>query len=100
MAVDGLRAATSGFSQGVRLQYQLDGFRLTICPSRKAVALRPLWRGIGPPQFGSSPATPPVSGASLPGSWRIQQPGFSGLAWVTHLSGSVVLTGLLPESVR
>src|SRR5438093_11856637 len=87
-----------GFSQGERLQYHRDGLRLIICPSRKRMALRPLWRGIGPPQFGSPPVTPPVSGASSPGSWRIQQPGFSGVAPVTHLSGSLVLSGLLPES--
>src|SRR5437764_3559247 len=89
-----------GFSQGVRLQYHIDGFRLVICPSRKTMALRPLWRGIGPPQLGSLPVTPPVSGASSPGSWRIQQPGFSGVESVTHLRGSLVLSGLLPESVR
>ena len=64
------------------------------------MALRPLWRGSGPPQFGSSPVTPPVLGASLPGSWRIQHPGFSGVAVVTQVSGLVVLSGLVPESVR
>jgi hypothetical protein len=29
----------------------------------------------------------------------IQVPGFSGVAGVTHLSGSVVLIGMLPEAV-
>src|SRR5438093_13377918 len=87
-----------GFSQGERLQYHMDGFRLVICPSRKTMALRPLWRGIGPPQFGSLPVTPPVSGASSPGSWRIQQPGFSGVVAVTHLSGSVECSGLVAGS--
>src|SRR5262249_41063704 len=90
---------TSGFSQGERLQYHNAGFRLTTCPSMKRRALRPSWRGIGPPQLGSSPVTPPVLGASLPGSWRIQHPGFSGEESVTHLSGSWEFSGLLPPSV-
>src|SRR5262249_41086934 len=90
---------TSGFNQGVRLQYHIDGFRLTMWPSMKSTAVRPSWRGMGPPQFGSSFVTPPVLGASLPGSCTIQQPGFSGVDGVTHLSGSIVLTGLLPASV-
>ena len=78
---------TFGISQGVMLQYQLEGIKLSTWPSRNAMALRPLCRGSGPPQLGSSPETPPVFGASSPTSCRIQQPGFSGVVAVTHSRG-------------
>ena len=50
--------------------------------------------------FEASLVTPPVFGASSPGSWRIQHPGFSGVFTVTHASGLLVLSGLVPESAR
>ena len=57
------------------------------------MALRDMWRGIGPPQLPSSLVTPPVLGASSPGSCKIQQPGFSGVVSVTDQWAGMSLAG-------
>ena len=90
---------SAGFSHGVQCQYHLDGFSPSPCPSRKATALLPPCRMLGPPQFGESdgvtmePPNPPVSS-------RHQTSFFSGELAVTHRFGSVVSVGAVPESQR